>query len=117
MLVWVLISWCKCQPPDQYYCKFWFYEKGEFWPQDQKFDLLKKLNFDLMKFNLMISFTNFEAGFDWKKIVSVSVSKMLRPFLTPKNNNEMFKNINYIIVQQLLRPFLSERNKENVLKS
>ncbi len=55
MLVWVLSSWSKCQPPDQYYCKFRSHEKWEFQPHDRKFDLLKKLNFDLMKFDLMIS--------------------------------------------------------------
>jgi hypothetical protein len=30
------------------------------WPHDQKFDLLKKLNFDLMKFDLMIISLYFE---------------------------------------------------------
>jgi hypothetical protein len=30
------------------------HEQIEFRPHDQKFDLLKKLNFDLMKFDLMI---------------------------------------------------------------
>ncbi len=30
------------------------HEQTEFWPHDRKFDLLKKLNFDLMKFDLMI---------------------------------------------------------------
>jgi len=30
------------------------HEQIEFWPHYQKFDLLKKLNFDLMKFDLMI---------------------------------------------------------------
>ncbi len=44
MLFWVLISWSKCQPPDQI----------EFQSHDRKFNLLKKLNFDLMKFDLMI---------------------------------------------------------------
>ena len=29
------------------------HEQIEFWPHDQKFDLLKKLNFDLMKFDLL----------------------------------------------------------------
>ena len=30
------------------------HEQIEFWPHDKKFDHLKKLNFDLMKFDLMI---------------------------------------------------------------
>ncbi len=30
------------------------HEQTQFWPHNQKFDLLKKLNFDLMKFDLMI---------------------------------------------------------------
>jgi hypothetical protein len=38
----------KCQPPDQYYCKFRSHEKGEFLSHDHNFDLIKKSNFDLM---------------------------------------------------------------------
>jgi hypothetical protein len=29
------------------------HEQTQFWPHDQKFDLLKKLSFDLMRFNLL----------------------------------------------------------------
>ena len=29
------------------------HEQIEFWPHDRKFNLLKKLNFDLMKFDLL----------------------------------------------------------------
>ena len=29
------------------------HEQTQFWPHDRKFDLLKKLNFDLMKFDLL----------------------------------------------------------------
>ena len=50
----VLISWSKCQSPDQYQCKLWSHQKGEFWSHDRNFNLMKKLNFDLMKFDLMI---------------------------------------------------------------
>ncbi len=35
--------------------QIWSNEQIEFQPHDQKFDFLKKLNFDLMKFDLMIS--------------------------------------------------------------
>jgi hypothetical protein len=38
----------KCQPPNQYYCKFRSHEKGEFLSHDRNLDLMKKSSFDLM---------------------------------------------------------------------
>ncbi len=46
-----LTSWSKLSNINEH---IWPHEQIEFRPHDRKFDLLKKLNFDLMKFNLMI---------------------------------------------------------------
>jgi hypothetical protein len=53
-----LTSWSKLSNINE---PIWHHEQIEFWPHDQKFDLLKELNFDLMKFDLMIiSLFNYE---------------------------------------------------------
>jgi hypothetical protein len=51
MLFWILISWSKLSNINE---QIRPHEQIEFWSHDRKFDLLKKLNFDLMKFDLMI---------------------------------------------------------------
>jgi hypothetical protein len=42
--------------------QIWSREKVEFQPRDHNFDLMKKLNFNLMKFDLLT--TIFEVNFD-----------------------------------------------------
>jgi hypothetical protein len=44
------------------------HEQIEFWPPDQKFDLLKKLNFDLMKFDLLTLSQYIE--YKWKEVLN-----------------------------------------------
>ncbi len=46
----VSTSWSKLSNINE---QIWPHEKIEFRTHDQKFDLMKKLNFDLMKFDLM----------------------------------------------------------------
>jgi len=53
MLFRVLISWSKCWPPDQYFWTNLISWKVECWSHDCNFDLMKKLNFDLIKFILL----------------------------------------------------------------
>ena len=51
LMIEVLTSWSKLSNINE---QIRPHEQIEFRPHDQKFDLLKKLNFDLMKFDLMI---------------------------------------------------------------
>ncbi len=44
LMIKVSTSWSKLW---KYYCEFWSHEQIEFWPHEQ-------MNFDLMKFDLMI---------------------------------------------------------------
>jgi hypothetical protein len=51
------------------------HEQIEFWPHDRKFDL-KKLNLDLMKFDLMIMI-HFGSNFNYYQTVFVSYMTVL----------------------------------------
>jgi hypothetical protein len=50
LMIKVSSSWSKLSNINE---QIWPHEQIEFRPHDQKFDLLKKLNFDLMKFDLL----------------------------------------------------------------
>jgi hypothetical protein len=69
-MIQVSTSWSKLW---KYYCEFWSHKQIEFWPHDHNFDLMKKLFFDLMKFDLMtISWSDRKSSFNIYKFEVLS---------------------------------------------
>ena len=83
LLCWVLISWSKIQPPDQYYCKFWFH---------------KKENFNLMIKNLISWKSCILISWDltsWPPLTFLSLRKNILWII--KLRKDMAKNVYYLL--------------------
>ena len=92
MLVWVSTSWSKCQPPD-WHCQILM----------NKFDLMNKLNFDLMKKLILISWNSTSWSFPVKNLEANFFEIIYAKFWTGRKslNSQILINKIIFLIKQI----------------